>query len=362
MGIEERATRYGSVHFSSHPSSFSSASMKLSVCIPTYNFGAFIGGTLESIVEQLEPGVEVVVFDGGSTDDTGAVVGRFSARNPAVRYVRQAFRGGIDRDMARSVDLALGEYCWLFSSDDIMKPGAIRRVLQETAGGLDVYLGGVTLCDNKMAPIEEHPVLDAPWGTVFNLQDAAQRLRYFGCARTTMAFFSFMGAIVIRRGRWQAVPLDEAYVGSCWAHVVRILRMIPDGLTVRYVGESLQQKRSDNDSFLDKGLVYRYAIAIDGYHRIAADVFGEDSPEARHIRRVIVNEYRPKHFFFAKRDCIRKGRPTDIAELDRLAERAYRDRSLRTFVYLATYRLLPLWVYESFRAAVKRLRRTGPRM
>jgi abequosyltransferase len=336
--------------------------MKLSICIPTYNFGAFIGGTLESIVGQLEPGVEVVVFDGGSTDDTEAIVGRFCARNPAVRYVRQAFRGGIDRDMARSVELARGEYCWLFSSDDIMKPGAVRRVLLETAGGLDIYLGGVTLCDNNMAPIEEHPILDAPWNSAFDLRDDAQRLRYFECARTTMAFFSFMGAIVIRRRRWQAVPLDEAYVGSCWAHVVRILRMIPDGLSVKYIGESLQRKRSDNDSFMDKGLVHRYAIAIDGYHRISTDVFGEYSPEARHIRRVIVNEYPPKHFFFAKRDCIRNGRSSDIAELDRLAGRAYRDHNLRNLAYLATYRLLPLWVYELVRAAAKRLRRTGQRV
>lgn len=336
--------------------------MKLSICIPTYNFGPFIGETLASVTSQLEPDVEVVVFDGGSTDDTEAIVRRFTVRYLAVRYVRQPFRGGIDRDMARSVDLARGEYCWLFSSDDIMRPGAVQRVLQEIAGGLDIYLGGVTLCDKKMASIEEHPILDAPWGTVFDLRDEAQRRRYFECARTTMAFFSFMGAIVIRRGRWQAVPLDEAYVGSCWAHVVRILRMIPDGLSVKYIGESLLQKRSDNDSFLDKGLVYRYAIAIDGYHRISRDVFGEDSPEARHIRRVIVNEYPPKHFFFAKRDCIRKGQSSDIAELDRLAEHTYRDRNLRNLVYVATYRLLPLWVYELVRAADKGLRRTGRRV
>jgi abequosyltransferase len=329
--------------------------MKLSICIPTYNFGAFIGETLASIVGQIELGVEVVVFDGGSTDDTEAVVGRFASRNPAVRYVRQAFRGGIDRDMARSVDLALGEYCWLFSSDDIMKPGAIRRVLHETASGLDIYLGGVTLCDKNMIFVEEHPILDTSWGAMFQLGDHAQRHRYFASAQTTMAFFSFMGAIIIRRARWQAIPIDEAWVGSCWAHVVRILRMIPGGLSVKYLGEPLLSKRSDNDSFMDGGLVHRYSIAIDGYHRIAREMFGQDSFEARELRRVIVNEFPPKFFFFARSECLKGGRVSDLAELDRLVREAYRDPGLRNFVYLATYRVLPLWAYQQARAAVKSL-------
>jgi len=329
----------------------------LSVCIPTYNFGAFIAETLASIVPQLTSEVEVVILDGGSTDNTEEMVRPFLANEPLIRYIRRGARGGIDRDMARSVDLAQGEYCWLFSSDDIMRPGAIERILKEIAGGLDVYLGGVTLCDRKMATIEEHGILDAPWDTVFNLTDAAQRRRYFECARTTMAFFSFMGAIVIRRDRWRACPLDEAYVGSCWAHVVRILRMIPDGLSVKYVGASLLRKRSDNDSFMDRGIVHRYAIAIDGYHRIANDVFGKSSLEARHIRRVIVNEFPPKFFFSAKLDCIHGGRLSDIVELDRLARAAYRDRNIRNCIYRATYHLLPVWLYGVARTTYKGLRR-----
>lgn len=341
----------------SHAIQRESPPVKLSVCIPTYNFGRFIGKTLDSIVGQLESGVEVVVLDGGSTDDTGDIVRRFTAEYPAVKYIRQPFRGGIDRDMARSVDLARGEYCWLFSSDDIMRPGAIQRVREETASGLDIYLGGMTLCDKGMTTIEEHRVLDAPQGTVFKLADAVQRHHYFGCAQTTVALFSFMGAIVIRRDRWQAYPLDEAYVGSCWAHVVRIMRMIPDGLSVKYVGESLLRKRSGNDSFMDKGIVHRYALAINGYHRIANDMFGRDSVEARHIRRVIVNEYPPKFFLSAKLDCIRGGKLSDITELDRLARTAYSDRNIRNYFYRATYHLLPVRLYEFARATYKSLRR-----
>src|ERR1700722_1620055 len=97
----------------------------LSICIPTYNFGEFIGETLESILPQIVDGVEVVVLDGGSTDETQAVVGAFQARCPALQYYHRDERGGIDLDMALTVELARGKYCWLFSSDDLMRPGAV---------------------------------------------------------------------------------------------------------------------------------------------------------------------------------------------------------------------------------------------
>jgi len=334
--------------------------VRLSICMPTYNFGEFIAETLASIVPQLAPGVEIVILDGGSTDNTSEAVRPFLEGSLPVRYVRQDARGGIDRDMARTVELAHGEYCWLFSSDDIMKPGAIARVLGEIESGFDIYVCGLTLCDRDMNVLEEHRVSRASWGATFDLRDAADRQRYFGLAVTTTALFSFMGSIILRRRRWMEHGLDEGYIGSCWAHVVRILRMIPSGLKLKYLGESLLMKRGGNDSFMDKGLVHRYSIAIDGYHRIAQDVFGEDALESRHMRRVIVNEFTPKVFFFAKVQCLRNRLPlaiSDVAELDRLAAKAYRDPGLRNFVYSIIYRMLPVWVYERARTMYKRLRR-----
>ena len=334
--------------------------VKLSICMPTYNFGAFIAATLDSIVPQLVPGVEIVILDGGSTDNTSEAVRPFLESGRPISYVRQDTRGGIDRDMARTIDFARGSYCWLFSSDDIMRAGAIARVLAEIESGFDIYVCGLTLCDRDMNVLAEHRVSRAPWGATFDLRNTAERRRYFTLAETTTAFFSFMGSIILRRQCWQEQGLDESYVGSCWAHVVRILRMIPSGLTLKYLGESLQLKRGDNDSFMDKGLVHRYSIAIDGYHRIAHDVFGDDSFESRQMRRVIVNEYPAKAFFFAKVICVREGRVRDIAELDRLAAKAYRDRVLRNRIHYAAYRLIPVKLYEILRRIYKAARKSVP--
>jgi abequosyltransferase len=326
--------------------------MRLSICIPTYNFGAFIGETLASIVPQLVEGVEVVVLDGGSTDRTQEVVESF--QHPAVRYHRQDTRGGIDRDLARTVGLAHGEYCWLFCADDIMRPGAIQLVLERLRSGCDLYLCGLTLCTFDMDPVRDHRVVRIASDQEFDLSSEHDRRLYFERAQTTTAFFSFAGSLIIKKESWDSAGPDETFIGSLWAHVAQIFRMIPHGLRLHYIASPLLNKRTENDSFMDRGIVHRYAKAIDGYHRLASSYFPEGSPEARHIRRVVTNEFPPWILFATKLDSRRSARG-DEATVDRLAAKAYRDLSLRNGIYRLTYKWTPLFAFAAAQAFNRRV-------
>jgi abequosyltransferase len=326
--------------------------LRLSICIPTYNFGAFIGETLASVVPQLVEGVEVVVFDGGSTDDTADVVSSF--QHHALRYHRQDVRGGIDRDLARTIELARAQYCWLFCADDIMKPDAIQQVLDRLHSGCDLYLCGFTLCTLDMAPVRDHRVASITTDHEYDLSSEHDRRLYFERAQTTTAFFSFAGSLIIRKDRWDAAGPDESFIGSLWAHVAQIFRMIPHGLRLHYIASSLLYKRTENDSFMDRGIVQRYAKAVDGYHRLASTYFPEHSPEARDIRRVVTNEFPPWVLFAAKLDSRRNGRG-DEATVDRLAATAYADPSVRNRIYRLAYRWTPLPVFAAAQAFNQRL-------
>lgn len=323
--------------------------MRLSVCIPTYNFGAFIGETLESILPQVQEGVEVVVLDGGSTDNTTAVVESFQQRYPSLRYERRDERGGIDRDIARTVELARGEYCWLFCADDVMKPGAIGWMLDNLESGCDVYLCGLTLCTLDMQPLGDHRVSRIKTESQFDLARSSERMSYFRRAQTTTAFFSFAGSLTFKKARWDAIGLDEEFVGSLWAHVARFFQMISaGGLRLHYIPTAYLYKRTENDSFMDRGLVNRYAIAIDGYHQLASACFPEGGSERRHIRRVVTNEFPPWGLLALKFASVRE-RPEEVSEVDRLAARAYADRTLlRNWVYRPIYEHTPR---AAFRAA-----------
>src|SRR5712675_926545 len=78
----------------------------LSICIATYNRAAFIGATLDSIIVQATEQVEIVVLDGGSTDNTEEVVRRYRQDFSRLRYFRQKTKMGIDRDFPKAVQLA----------------------------------------------------------------------------------------------------------------------------------------------------------------------------------------------------------------------------------------------------------------
>lgn len=269
----------------------SSPHIFLSLCMPTYNFGRFIGETLESILPQLRPDIEIVIVDGASTDDTSEVVARYQKRTPQIQYHRLPVKGGIDHDMKQSIELARGKYCWLFSSDDILNPGAIEEMLSKIEEEIDAYICGFDIYDfNLRKFIVKHPILNFERETTLNLSDPSQRIAFFKSALTTTAFFSFMSSLIIKKSSWMKTNHEETFMGSCWYHSTRIFKMIPNGLTVKYLPKSFLKKRNGNDSFMDKGFVHRLSISIDGYHHIAAHFFGPFSPEAFHIRRVLKNE------------------------------------------------------------------------
>jgi abequosyltransferase len=329
-----------------------SAAVRLSVCIPTYNFGAYIGETLQSILPQLVEGVEVVVLDGGSSDDTTEVVESFQERYPGLRYERRAERGGIDRDIAHTVDAAQGEYCWLFCADDVMKEGAIARMLAHLDSGCDVYLCGLTLCALNMSPLGDHPVARISTDSQFDLGRPRERRRYFRRAKTTTAFFSFAGSLTFKKSRWDAIGLNEEFVGSLWAHVARLFQMIPGGLRLHYIPESYLFKRSGNDSFMDAGLINRYAIATDGYHRLAQAFFPASSPEARHIHRVLANEF-PVPYMLELKFKSERERPEDVPVLDRMAATAYSSRTPRSVAYRLLYDHTPRAAYMGAQATYR---------
>ena len=319
-------------------------SVRLSICVPTYNFGRFIGEALDSVLKQATDEVEIIVLDGASTDNTPEVVGSFQASFPRLYYHRLDRRGGIDRDMARSVELASGEYCWLFSSDDVMREGALRDVLKEITLGFDLYLCGLTLCAIDMQPITQRPILRLPCDGEFELGNEQDRRRYFQLAESTIAFFSFMGSVIVKKSRWDAIPFDEAFDGTLYALAARIFAMIPQGLRLKYLSHSYLYNRGDNDSFMDKGPGHRYKLAIDGYDRLAETFFPQDSVEARAIRRAVRNEFPSIDGLLKFKLANTRGNEHDIQLLDRLAAVVYSERSpiARTLFFLYTMTPFPL--------------------
>lgn len=332
---------------------------KLSICIPTYNRAKYLGDTLASIIQQATEEVEIVISDNASSDNTADLVNKYLKIFPAITYYRHPENVGADRNYLKVVELATGDYCWLFGSDDVMKEYAIAKVLSEIKSGADVYLCGLTLCTLDMTPIETHRVLKIQSDKVFNLRNEDERRRYFELADTTTAFFSFLGSLIVNKQRWDSVVIDEGlFIGSLWSHVAKIFGMLPEGLIVKYLCEPLLNKRGDNDSFVNNGMVRRYDVAISGYRKIANTFFGPNSFEAFHIRRTVRNELTIKHLLNAKLDCVNGGLCEDKVALDRLVAIHYCDSQLCNKLNLLVYKATPMLMYRYLKMLAKLQKRS----
>lgn len=196
--------------------------IKLSICIATRNRGDFIGETLLSIVSQATEGIEILVLDGASTDNTPAVVAELQTTIPFLRYIRKECNGGIDRDYDEVVGEAAGEYCWLMSDDDLLMPGAIAAVMRGIDAGncLVVVNSEVRTFDfsRKLDPNRLRQSVDRNYRS-----DELQRL-----FTETSAYLSYIGAVVIRRDLWMERQ-REPYYGSYFIHVGVIFQALLPG-------------------------------------------------------------------------------------------------------------------------------------
>jgi abequosyltransferase len=262
---------------------------KLSICMPAYNYGRYIRTAIESVRGQSSADVELIVLDGGSTDDTREVVQRIAGTWPALRYVRQETRGGIDADLARSVELATGEYCWLLSADDALQEGALSRILAEFERGNDILLCNRIWCDAQLGPLHRQSWLEnGDRDRTVDLSSDADLLAYLEAARSLGALFSFMSCIGFHRETWTrsqgpAVPF--------YTHVGRLLGMGRSGARYKYLAEPLVLCRGGTDSFRVGGLARRLLADLHAYRELAAAMI----PADRILREAFLAVMRREH-------------------------------------------------------------------
>jgi catechol 2,3-dioxygenase-like lactoylglutathione lyase family enzyme len=98
----------------------------ISVVTPSYNQGRFLEQTIRSVLDQGYPRLEYVVQDGGSTDDSVAVMEKYRGRLAHAESRRDNGQGhAINLGFAHATR---GEVMAYLNSDDLLLPGALNYV------------------------------------------------------------------------------------------------------------------------------------------------------------------------------------------------------------------------------------------
>jgi glycosyltransferase involved in cell wall biosynthesis len=100
-------------------------STTITLIMPTYNEEAFVGQCLESVID--EPGMEVLVVDGGSTDATRDIVTRLMARFSGLRLLDNPRRTAANA-MNIGLAAATGQIVVRLDAHSIYPPGYVRRL------------------------------------------------------------------------------------------------------------------------------------------------------------------------------------------------------------------------------------------
>ncbi|WP_120717362.1 glycosyltransferase family 2 protein [Tsuneonella amylolytica] len=213
--------------------------MKLSICIATFNRAGFIGETLEALARQLRPGVEIVVVDGASPDDTEGAVRPFLDPAQPIRYYRETENSGVDGDYDKAVGYARGDHVWLFPDDDLPAPGAIDRVLEVLADDdPDLLVVDSEVRDLSVTRTLRESRLPFAGTRAYGPQDADRLLADTGYNLT------FIGGVVVRKALWEARQ-REPYYGSLFIHA-GVIFQTPGIARAKVLAEPLIRIRAGN--------------------------------------------------------------------------------------------------------------------
>lgn len=123
-----------------------------SIITVTYNAGAVLEDTIQSVIAQTYHHVEYIIVDGASKDNTLAIVARY--RNRIARVVSEPDRGLYDA-MNKGITLATGDYlCFLNAGDSFHEDDTLQQIVHSLAP--QDTLPGVIYGDTDLVDAEGH--------------------------------------------------------------------------------------------------------------------------------------------------------------------------------------------------------------
>lgn len=99
----------------------------VSIVVPTMNQADFLFETLSSIVQQDYPRIELIVVDGGSTDNSREIIEQF--RDRIYYWHSKPDEGQVDA-VAQGLKISNGVLVTYINSDDILLPGSVSEVVR----------------------------------------------------------------------------------------------------------------------------------------------------------------------------------------------------------------------------------------
>lgn len=129
----------------------------LSIAIVNFNYGRYLEAAIRSVLDQQVEGVELVIVDGGSKDDSVEIIKKYADK--LGWWVSEPDKGQSDA-FNKAFAHCRGKYLTWLNADDIMPKGCLKKVVKELTSHPDCEW----FTGNMFRFTEDGRVVAAPWG------------------------------------------------------------------------------------------------------------------------------------------------------------------------------------------------------
>jgi glycosyltransferase involved in cell wall biosynthesis len=222
----------------------------VSIGVPVYNGARFLARALAALIAQEWPVLEIIVSDNASTDGSLATAEMYEARDPRVRILRSDVNVGFEKNFARVLEAATGEYFMWAACDDWWDPQFVRCLVEalERTPGAVVAMSAVQRLDENGDVIDvvrfdgsADPSRMSAWQLTMKLAGGRPyHLFIYGLYRTMFiktAFTGFAAVIASDRLLMCRVAMAGRFAYADTVLHRRLVRSAPIG--ERYADEAL---------------------------------------------------------------------------------------------------------------------------
>ena len=149
--------------------------IEVSVIVPIYNVEKEIRRCIESLINQTEENIEIILVNDGSTDDSGNIAKEYAEKyNSKIRYYEKE-NGGLSDARNYGVKKAQGKYISFVDSDDYVNIKLYKELKEYMNQGYDLVKFKIIKVDEKCKELEKN---DSP---IFNNKSGEEAYNILYC-------------------------------------------------------------------------------------------------------------------------------------------------------------------------------------
>ena len=226
----------------------------ISIIVPIYNVEKYLCKCIDSLINQSEKRIEIILVDDGSSDNCGAICDSYEKKDNRIKVIHKE-NGGLSSARNAGLDIAKGEYIGFVDSDDWIEID-MYKILFDFAIKYDadiVYSNFKKVYSEN----EVHNIVDSNKVYVFERNEALNNI-YTELGIHTVVSWNKL----YKRSLFNKIRFPDGHIHE---DVYTTHKLLNISNKVVYIDKTLYYYRQNessitNSSFSEKNLDYLYAL------------------------------------------------------------------------------------------------------